>query len=89
MNLLMQINSYEEQLRKDIAYAEEQGWKNTSDWYSRKFEKGDVRIWEIRDGWQVADLIFAGATNNIGEPTKSYRNHRPVKTLREAIEQES
>ncbi len=48
-------------------------------------KKGNIRIWQIRDGWQVADLVplFEGAG------VFGYRNHRPEKTLVDAIDNNS
>lgn len=61
------------------------GYGVTGDWTkgeSLTFMKGVKRIWQIRTGWQCADLISEGDESY-------YRNHRPYETLKEALEKES
>lgn len=46
-----------------------------------QFIKGDAHVWYCRLGWQTADLTGDGS----GEAV-TYRNHKPYKTLKEALE---
>lgn len=47
--------------------------------YSVGFQIGELNLWQIREGWQIADLIAV-------ENTIYYKNHRPTKeTLPEIL----
>lgn len=41
------------------------------------FQRGNTKIWPCADCWQVADLIEG-----------YFKNHRPSKSLKEALEKE-
>lgn len=67
------------ELELEIRYAKSQGWVEVKPtlltFQGRSFRKGVTRIWEIRRGWQVADLIDG-----------YYVNHRPTDTLTSAVD---
>jgi hypothetical protein len=75
-------------MREDLEQRETalaMGFQSTGDWTkgeSLTFMKGAKRIWQIRNGWQCADLIQEGDDSY-------YRNHRLYPTLEEALTKEN
>jgi hypothetical protein len=66
---------------KNVNLAESLGFtvdRSTEKHNGLAFNKGSVRIWAIREGWQAADLISG-----------RYQNHRPNSNLANALRLES
>lgn len=89
LNMTSEMNPFHAcgaEMEKCKELAAEMGFVDTSHRRATQFQKGEIHIWRIREGWQCADLV-AGLCPDFPK-ARNFCNHRPYADLETALRTE-